>query len=759
MVGPAPRIALGSLAFLLFLGTTRPQDPLEKARIFIELEQYEKGIRELRGVIERAGNDPAALKLLSKAHLLSGQHQAAREALQALLNVAPKDAEAWSLLGRLYQDANQFTRALEPLRRALTLQPDDVLALTSLANCYVGLGEPEEALRLFRRAAELNERGSRSFALPHASFAIFLLRLDRIDEAQEQIAKAERVDDKHPVLKQARRALDLRRRQGGTSWGGEKEVFGPPYFEEITDASGITFRLDHSPTASKHQIETMPGGVAVLDYDQDGDFDLYFANGAESPSLKKSGPRFWNRLYRNEGGGKFVDVTQETGVAGAGYMMGAAAGDFDNDGYPDLFVVGVGQNILYRNSGDGRFAEITQQAGLGRPHPRYGRMWSIHAGWFDYDRDGWLDLLVVNYCVWDPEKEPYCGDAKAGYRSYCHPLHYDPLPNQLFRNNGDGTFSDVSDQTGIGRHLGKGMGAAFADFDGDGWPDIFIANDTEPNFLFWNRAGQFQEIALPKGVSVNQFGTAVSSMGADFRDFDNDGRPDLFVTALSNEAFLLFRNGADGFEDIADSSRMALATLPYSGWSNAIVDLNNDGWKDLFSANGHVIDNIELTQSRTYRQRNTVYLNRGNGVFQDVTSAAGPGLRCEAPHRGAAAVDWNNDGRMDLVVTALGEPAALLENRTPGGGNWLLVRLVGHCSNRDGLGALLRLQSGDGRTQWNHATTSVGFASSADPRVHFGLGRQSEISELEIAWPSGVQQKIEAVRINQILTLREPCHR
>lgn len=764
MVGVVPglsraRIAACCLGFLLFTGVSQHEAPVEKARALIEQENYAAGIRELRSLLARSPHDIAALKLLAKANVLSGDGPAAEETLNTLVKTAPADAEGWSLLGRLYQDSNQYSRAFELLQRALELRPADVLTLTSLANCLVGLGRNDEALTTFRRAATLNQRSSKPFALPHASFAVFLLRLDRLREAREQIMKAAKADDQYPMLKQAQHAMDLRVRHSNEGRRQGAEVLEAPKFKNIAAGCGIDFRLENSPTPSKRQIETMPGGVAVLDYDQDGMMDIYFANGADSPSLQKKTPRFWNRLYRNQGGGKFIDVTVQAGVAGSGYMMGAAAGDFNNDGFPDLFVVGVGRNILYRNNGNGTFTDVTQAAGLNDPHPRYGRMWSIHAGWLDYDGDGWLDLLVVNYCVWDPRNEPYCGERKPGYRSYCHPSHYAPLPNQLFRNTGNGTFTDVSDRSGIGRHLGKGMGAAFADFDSDGWTDIFVANDTEPNFLFWNRgSGTFEEVGLIKGVAVNQFGSPVSSMGADFRDFDNDGRPDLFVTALSNEAFLLFRNRTESFEDIADAARLGLASLPYSGWSNPIVDLNNDGWKDLFSANGHAIDNIELSQSRKYRQRNSVFLNRGDGTFRDVTPAVGSDLGQEAAHRGAAALDWNNDGAMDLVVTALGEGSELFENESSGLGNWLLVRLIGHCSNRDGLGAALRLQREDGLWLWNHATTSVGFASSGDPRVHFGLGKISAVRQLEIRWPSGLQQRLADVRINQIFTVRESCH-
>jgi hypothetical protein len=548
-----------------------------------------------------------------------------------------------------------------------------------------------------------------------------------------------------------------------------------PRFVDIAAQAGVAFRLQNSPTPEKHQIETMPGGVAVLDYDGDGLMDIYFTNGAESPSLRRSGPDHWNRLYRNLGNSRFADVTERAGVQGDGYMMGAAAADFDNDGFPDLFVAGVGRSILYRNLGNGTFRDVTAGAGLSSTHPQYGPMWSIHGAWLDFDRDGWLDLFVVNYCVWDPAREPYCGEKAPGLRTYCHPRHYAPLPNQLFLNNRDGTFHDVSMESDVGRHLGKGMGAAVGDVDDDGWPDVFVANDTVPNFLFRNRGdGRFEEMAGTWGVALNQFGAPVSGMGADLRDIDNDGRLDLFVTDLSNEGFLLYRHAETHFDDVSDVSGITFATLPYSGWSNPIADYNNDGWKDLFSANGHVMDNVESVQGRSYRQGNLLLVNRGNGTFRDASSEAGD-LNTPGAHRGAAVADLDNDGRLDLVVTALGERAKVLRNASTSSGQWLMLRLLGRArpepsrgarpepsrgtSNRDGLGTIVRATLDDGRMLMSHATTSVGFASSSDPRVHFGVPPNRRVTHLTLRWPSGTHQTIQDPALNRILTIEEPAGR
>jgi Flp pilus assembly protein TadD len=720
------------------------------------LGEFPKAIAYLRRVAELTPQDVRTFVLLARALAASGQRIETERVLKKAIDVAPDNAEAWSLLGRLYEDDNRFVDALPALERALTLNPGDVLALSAMAHTQAGLGQNDHAVAIYRKAVACNEQLPRPLPGPPAAFAILLLRLDRVDEAAVQARRALAIDPMNENAREAQKAINLRSRSSPTRVLLPKEVPTVPVFEDIAETTRLNFRLQNSPTPEKHQIETMPGGVAVLDYDRDGFMDIYFVNGARSPSLEKSDDGFWNRLYHNNGDGSFTDVTARAAVQGSGYMMGASAGDFDNDGYPDLFVVGVRQNILYKNNRDGTFSDVTKAAGLDKPDPGFGTMWGIHAAWLDYNSDGWLDLLVVNYCVWDPAREPFCGDERPGGRSYCHPRMYAPLPNRLFHNNGDGTFTDVSAKSGIGAFLGKGMGAATADFDGDGRVDIFIANDTEPNFLFRNKGdGTFEEVAEQMSVAFNQFGGSVSSMGADFRDIDNDGRPDLFITDLSNEGWLLFHNALKWFDDISDQARVTVASLPFGGWSDAIVDLNNDSWKDLFSANGHVMDNISLAQSREYRQRNSILLNNGDGTFRDASDEAGPAFARKAAHRGAAVADFDNDGRMDLVVTALGDRPELLHNITPTANHWLILRLVGSSSNRDALGAVVRLETSDGKTMWNHVSTSVGFASSSDPRVHFGLGKSDKISSVHIAWPGGKAQTIHDAPVDRLITITE----
>lgn len=518
-------------------------------------------------------------------------------------------------------------------------------------------------------------------------------------------------------------------------------------FEALKE-SGVTFVLRNAASAEKHQIETMVGGVAVFDFDNDGRPDIFFANGARQPDLRKTGKEYWNRLYRNLGQAKFEDVTERSGLQGEGFSIGAAAADFDNDGFQDLFVASVNRNLLYRNRGDGTFEDVTSKAGIAESGPQ---PWAVAAGWFDYDRDGDLDLFVVNYVKWDPAKEPFCGDPRGTYRTYCHPRFYEGLPNALYRNNGDGTFSNVSGPSGIGSHVGKGMGVAFADYDEDGDLDVFVTNDTVPNFLFRNEGGQtFREVALEAGVGYNDDGGTISSMGVDFRDVNNDGREDLFITALSNETFPLFRNLGKGlFADVTYPSRLGALSLPLSGWGTGIYDFDNDGWKDIFTANGDVQDNTELFSSRKSRLASTIFLNLANGKFE-LVELGKAGL-----HRGAAFGDFDGDGRVDVVVSRIQDEAAILLNRSGEGNHWLAFRLRGTRSNRDGIGAKVKVSTASG-TQWNLCTTSVGYASSSDRTVHFGLGKDDVVKEVEIRWPSGVVQRLTNVSVDRYVNVTEP---
>lgn len=516
-------------------------------------------------------------------------------------------------------------------------------------------------------------------------------------------------------------------------------------FQEVAAEAGLRFVLENSPTPEKHMIEAVPGGVAAFDADSDGLTDIYFTNGAQIPSLRKEGPRYSNRLFRNLGDMRFADVTAEAGVAGRGYSMGVATADYDNDGDVDLFVAGVRANILFRNAGDGTFDDVTERSGISSD------VWAVAAGWFDYDNDGALDLLVINYLDWNLSIDRFCGDRDRNLRIYCSPTYFSGLPNTLYRNRGDGTFEDASESSGIGEHVGKGMSVAFADYDLDGWVDAFVTNDTEADFLFRNRGdGTFEETGLLAGVGLASDGNPISSMGADFRDYDNDGLPDIHVTALPRQTFPLFRNTGDGqFDDMTARSGLHGATVTRGGWANALVDFDNDGFRDLFLATSHVNDRAEEFENAAFKQPNAVFRNTGQGGFDDVSEAAAdfkPGA-----HRGAAFADFDSDGRVDVVVSVLGEPAELWANVTANRNRWVNVQLKGTRSNRDGIGAVIRAGG-----QVSTVTAAVGYASSSHGPTHFGLSEDTDLAEIEVAWPSGIGQSVSLEGMNRTIVVEEP---
>lgn len=534
-------------------------------------------------------------------------------------------------------------------------------------------------------------------------------------------------------------------------------ALGPIAFEEIAERAGIHFIADSSPTPLKHQPETMLAGVAVFDYDGDGYLDVYFVNGAGMPSLIKEGPQFKNRLFHNNHNLTFTDVTDQAGLAGAGYGEGVAVGDYDNDGRPDLYLANVGGNQLFHNNGNGTFTDVTEQAGVGGGSYHGRKMWSTSAAWLDYNNDGKLDLFVSNYCRWDPATEKPC--PQNGVNTFCNPRAYGPLPHTLYRNNGDGTFTDVSAEAGLDKYLGRGMGIAIADYDGDGFMDVFVANDASPNQLFHNVGGKrFEEVALDAGVALAESGNSISGMGADFRDVFNRGRPDIWITALEKQTFPFYRNLGHGqFADGTAFAGLGLETAGMSGWSNGIFDFDNDGWKDLFVARGNVLDNVELFSPRHREEPNAVFRNLGNGKFRNVSATAGDDFQIPAVHRGSAFGDLDNDGRIDVVVTVLNGTARVFHNTTRNSNHWLLLNLRGTKSNRMGIGAKIRLTAADGSVQYNHVTTSAGYASSSDSRVHFGLGASASAKEIEIVWPSGIRQTLHGVAGDRIVPITEPA--
>ena len=531
-------------------------------------------------------------------------------------------------------------------------------------------------------------------------------------------------------------------------------------FTDRTEASGIAFRHEHSATSNKYLLETMGGGVALLDYDNDGRLDVFFTNGAHIADPMPAGrlpekaePRFWNRLYKQKEDGTFVDVTERAGVTGMPqnqYGMGAATGDYDNDGFVDLYVTNYGSNTLYRNNGDGTFTDVTARAGVAAGG------WSASAGFFDYDNDGRLDLFVTRYLKWTFANNRYCGEKKPGYRAYCHPDNFDGEPDVLFRNNGDGTFTDVSAKAGIANPAGKGLGVAFADYDEDGFTDVYVANDSVQSFLYRNnRDGTFEEVGLLAGVGFNEDGKTFAGMGVDFADYDNDGHADVFVTDLSNERYRLFRHNGDGsFKDVTNLSGVGGATLPFSGWSTRFFDYDNDGWKDIFVAQGHVMDTIEKTAPNLRYLQPPLLLRNEAGRFSRV--AAGDPFARDQAGRGAAFGDLDNDGDVDVVMSSVGQDATLLRNDGGNAANWVAIKAEGTTSNRSAIGARVKVVSASGLTQHLTVNTVVGYLSASDPRLLVGLGGDEAARLVEIRWPSGTVQRFEDVKARQVLVAKEP---
>jgi enediyne biosynthesis protein E4 len=530
-------------------------------------------------------------------------------------------------------------------------------------------------------------------------------------------------------------------------------------FTDVTSELGLHFEYAASYTSRKYLIETMGSGVALFDYDNDGRLDIFVVNGAplSDPTPKgtipqKAGSKYWNRLYHQKRDGTFEDVTEKAGLQGVGYGMGVAAGDYDNDGFEDLYVTAYGGNKLYHNNGDGTFTDVTEKAGVG------GSGWSTSTAWVDFDGDGLLDLVVLRYLQWDFD-DSWCGERREGYRAYCHPDAYRAIASLVYHNDGNGHFTEISGKVGLAEP-GKGLGIAFADYDRDGHLDLFVANDSMPEFLYHNKGdGTFEEVALRSGVAVDGEGHTYAGMGVDFADYNNDGLPDLVVTALASQMYALYRNNGDGtFTYDSYPSGLGRMTMKHSGWGARFIDYGNDGWKGLLINQGHDLDTIQLTfPDLHYKEPMLLAKNTGKG-FVDVSAQAGEIFQKTWVGRGLAIGDIDNDGRLDAVVTSNDGALYVLHNSTQTQNHWLTLELVGRRSNRDAIGAEVKLTTAKG-SQWATVTTAGSYLSSSDKRIHFGLGPETVARTIDIRWPSGIRQTMKDVRADQILKVEEASAR
>jgi enediyne biosynthesis protein E4 len=690
--------------------------------------------------------------------------QDAIEAYQKTLLVAPKFSRAHLGLGEIYLERNLTEKAIEEFSLAVSLDPKLAKAHLQLGLAEARAGKHGQAVEAFQKALELEPTNHRI----HYNLSMSLKRLGRDSEAQEHLeifkkSQGQAEEEEYRELQvEISKRTDLRNAASASvssspapelkpiNKSSKLAAPGAIVFTEAASRVGIQFRHINGATPEKYMPETMGSGCLFFDYNDDGWIDIFLVNAGSLVDAKLAAASH-NALYRNNGDGTFSDVTEYAGLKNRGYGMGACAADYDNDGRKDLYLTNFGSNVLYHHSGDGTFIDVTEKAGVGFSS------WGSSCAFADINNDGYLDLFVVNYVDFGLSNNKFCGSLVEGLRSYCHPNVYRGLPNVLYRNNGNGTFTDITQEAGVFTRIGKGLGVAFGDYDNDGWADAFVANDSVPNFLYRNLGnGSFSELGLSTGVAVDENGLPKAGMGTDWGDFDNDGLLDIYVTNLNSETNTLYRNNGGGlFTDVTWQAGLGGPTLPFVGFGTAFLDYDNDGHLDIVVANGHILDNVSLSRDNlTYAQRKLLFHNEGDGTFREMGLSAGPGMALEKVSRGLAVGDVDNDGDLDLLINNCNQTADLLLNENRTGNHWLVVRLVGTKSNRDGIGTRLKLVV-SGLTQVREIKAGSSYQSQNDIRAHFGLGKTANIGQLELRWPSGTLQVLRDLQADQILTIRE----
>ena len=740
------------------------------AMIFVQQKRYKEALPEVLKAIELR---PA--KFLEFYYFnLAGIYRSllrtdeALRAYERVLGIAPNFYPAHVAAGEIYLERHLLEKATQELALAASLEPKQARPYYLLGLTKTQAGKHSEALEAFRKALELNPSDHRI----HYNVGMSLKLLGQQEEARKHLelfrtllAKSTEQEYRELQLEVSGRT-DLQGSEEGPAvrsvpnsgdnqqptTKGDRMVAGPVEFFNVASEAGVQFRHINGATPEKYMPETMGSGCMFLDYDDDGWIDIFLVNSGSLVDRKLVATSH-HALYHNNGDGSFRNVTEQAHLnqKGSGYGMGACAADYDNDGHMDLYVTNFGPNVLYRNNGNGTFSDVTKEANVSLSS------WSSSCAFADIDKDGDLDLFVVNYVDFSVANNKYCGSHVKGLRSYCHPNVYRGLPNVLYRNNGNRTFTEITKEAGVYTLAGKGLGVAFGDYDNDGWPDIYVANDSVLNFLYHNQGnGTFVEVGLSAGVAVDENGLAEAGMGADWGDFNNDGLLDVYVTNLNLEMHTLYRNNGSGlFSDVTSLTGIGEPSLPFVGFGTAFLDYDNDGSLDAVSANGHILDNVSMSSEiTTYAQRKLLFHNRGNATFKEVGLGAGPGFALEKVGRGLAVGDIDNDGDLDLLINNCNQAADLLRNAGGTGNNWLVVKTVGAQSNRDGIGTRIVLKAGE-RTQIREVKAGSSYQSQNDLRVHFGLGKETRVDRLELHWPSGTVDVLENLKVNELLTVRE----